>query len=254
LFPQNSCQGRVEIANKVSLTFDKHFCANTLSHEHRCAIRPLVHWFIKKTSNEKESTPKTQRGLSKKTSDEKRGNPKNVKELIKNTSDEKRGNPKNTKGLIKKDPDEKRGNRKNAKALNKKPLIKKCEVPPKNASGHDTITRRRHSEVSSESKCIPKSASLSIKWSKARVTLFGLSRKQQAAQGWLTKRKSSNHQLTEATSVILKQNVRRFFLSRSAYAKSNKDVISQQNRTKLIFHNKTHEGDVSQQKQKEKQQ
>jgi hypothetical protein len=60
------------------------------SHEQRCATRPLVHWLIKKTS------------------DEKRGNPKNAKGLIKKTPNKKIGNPKNTKGLIKKTSDKKR--------------------------------------------------------------------------------------------------------------------------------------------------
>jgi hypothetical protein len=48
------------------LTFDKHFCANKRSHEQRCALRPLVHWFIKKTSEEKEATTKNTKGLIKK--------------------------------------------------------------------------------------------------------------------------------------------------------------------------------------------
>jgi hypothetical protein len=38
----------------------------------------------KKTSDEKEATPKTLRGSLKKTFDEKRGNPKNAKMLTKN--------------------------------------------------------------------------------------------------------------------------------------------------------------------------
>jgi hypothetical protein len=67
------------------LTFDKRFCANKQSHEQRRALRPLVCWLIKKTSNEK------------------RDNPKNAKELITKSSDEKRGNPKKHKRAYHKD-------------------------------------------------------------------------------------------------------------------------------------------------------
>jgi hypothetical protein len=58
------------------LTFDEHFCANTGSHRQRCAIRPLVHWLIKKTSDEKRGNLKMQRGSSKRHPMKKEATPK----------------------------------------------------------------------------------------------------------------------------------------------------------------------------------
>jgi hypothetical protein len=54
----------VEIANQVSLAFDKPFCVSKRSHEPRCVIGPLTYW-LKKTSDEKRGIPKTLRGFHK---------------------------------------------------------------------------------------------------------------------------------------------------------------------------------------------
>jgi hypothetical protein len=40
-------------------------------YEYRHAIRPLIHWLIKKTSDEKRGNPKSAKRLIKKTSDKK---------------------------------------------------------------------------------------------------------------------------------------------------------------------------------------
>jgi hypothetical protein len=63
--PKNSRHGKVKPANKVSSKFDKRLYANLRSHEQRRAIRPLVHWLNKKTSDEKRGTQKMQKGLTK---------------------------------------------------------------------------------------------------------------------------------------------------------------------------------------------
>jgi hypothetical protein len=57
--PKNSRHAKVEPANKVSSKFDKRLYTNLQSHEQRHAIRPLIHWLNKKTSDKKRGTPKT---------------------------------------------------------------------------------------------------------------------------------------------------------------------------------------------------
>jgi hypothetical protein len=85
------------------LTVDKRFCTNKRSHEQRGALRPLIHWLITKTSDEKRGIPKNAKGVKIKTSDEKRGNPKSAKGLVTKTSDEKKREPQNCKGAYHKD-------------------------------------------------------------------------------------------------------------------------------------------------------
>jgi hypothetical protein len=128
-FLKGSCQSRVKIANKVSSIFDKHFRVITQSHEQRCAIRPLVHWLIQKTSHKKRGNPekckqayskdirrekrqprKTHRGLFKRPPMKKEATPKNAKGLIQKPYDKKEATLKNIKGLIQKTSDKNRGN------------------------------------------------------------------------------------------------------------------------------------------------
>jgi hypothetical protein len=128
-FPQNSCQGRVEMANKVSLTFDKRFCTNTRSHEQRCAIKLVVHWLTKKDLWRKQSQhQETQRGSQKRLQMKKEATPRNVK------------------GLTKKDlRRKKRQSQKIQRVSSKRPLTEKRqpqeegEALPKNAFRRGTI-------------------------------------------------------------------------------------------------------------------
>jgi hypothetical protein len=53
------------------------------SHEQRRAIRPLIYWLIKKTSDEKRGNPKMERGSLKRPSMKKEATPKTQRGSLK---------------------------------------------------------------------------------------------------------------------------------------------------------------------------